>query len=178
MSLPVDLLVEEHKLILQAVEAIKGKTSQIRANQPFNPNDVTVMVDFFRTFADRYHHGKEEGILFRALFQKKLSEADRKITGELVLEHALARRTVTALETGNLSFVSGNKGALGDVLKNLQTLVELYPAHIEKEDKHFFYPVMGYFSKREQGDMLAQFRQFNFDFTEKRYSQTVASFLK
>ncbi len=42
-----------------------------------------------------------------------------------------------------------------DDIKNLMNeLTEFYPKHIEKEDKHFFIPVMKYFTKIEQDKML------------------------
>ena len=67
-----------------------------------------------------------------------------------MMEHTFARRTVTALEKSNERYVSGQKEALNEVLDSLRTLVKLYPEHIQKEDKHFFYPCMRYFSKQEQ----------------------------
>ena len=66
MSLPVDVLITEHKLILRAVELIKKEATKMHANKKVNPNFITAAVDFFRTYADRFHHGKEEGILFRS----------------------------------------------------------------------------------------------------------------
>jgi len=53
----------------------------------------------------------------------------------------------------------------------------LYPAHIEKEDKHFFYPCMEYFSVLERQNMLTSFLEFNQNFTEKRYKQIIDSLL-
>jgi len=59
MSLPVDMLVNEHKLIIQAVDAIKKRISVIEASQTVDSHGIMVMVDFFRVYADRFHHGKE-----------------------------------------------------------------------------------------------------------------------
>ena len=58
---------------------------------------------------------------------------------ELILEHATARRTVTILEKQEANYIGGNAESLGSILESLNTLIELYPRHIEKEDKHFFY---------------------------------------
>ena len=176
MTLPMDILVAEHKLILQAVELARKEADKTHLNAAVNPNFVATIVDFFRTYADRFHHGKEEGILFNGLFQKKLDEANQKMMNELVLEHALARQTVTALENAKDRYVSGETDALGDVLKAIDTIVKLYPAHVEKEDAHFFYPVMTYFSVQEQEEMLANFLNFNRNFTDKKYRQIINSF--
>lgn len=116
MSLPVDVLISEHKLIIRAVDLIKKETDQIQTNKEVNPNFIKTAVDFFRTYADRFHHGKEEGILFKELSHKQLKEADGKVMNELIMEHAFARRTVTALEIAKESYVSGSKEALKNVL--------------------------------------------------------------
>ncbi len=175
MSVPVDILVSEHKLILKAVALIKKETNKIQANNAVNPDFIVTIVDFFRTYADRFHHGKEEGILFRELAQKKLSQTNNRIMDELIKEHVFARQTVTALENAKSLYVSGEVAALKDVLNLLGTLVELYPVHIEKENNHFFYPVMAYFSDIEKEGMLKDFLSFNTDFTDKRYKQIINS---
>lgn len=138
--LPVDMLVTEHKLILQAVEKIKKEIQQIDATKAVNPNYLTTAVDFFRTYADKFHHGKEEGILFRELSQRNLNETDQKVMMELMVEHGVARRTVTALDNAKEEYIAGKPEALKHIIDLLNTLVKLYPAHIEKEDKHFFTP--------------------------------------
>lgn len=176
MSLPVDVLITEHKLILQAVDKIKNEVQQAQATKKVNPNFITTAVDFFRTYTDRFHHGKEEGILFNGLSQRTLNEADSKMIKELMLEHAFARRTVTALETAKENYVLGKTEALQEILNLLTTLVKLYPEHIEKEDKHFFYPSMEYFSDEEQEEMMEQFHLFNQNFTDKRYKQIIDQF--
>ena len=173
MSVPVEVLITEHKLILQAVSLMKNEAQRIQTSQTVNAAFVTTIVDFFRTYADRFHHGKEEGLLFRELSQKKMNDNDSKIMKELIMEHAFARRTVTALENAKNSYVSGEKDALKDVLANLGELVKLYPAHIEKEDKHFFYPSMAYFSESEKEALGTNFSAFNHDFTDKRYKHVI-----
>jgi hemerythrin-like domain-containing protein len=59
------------------------------------PNFIVAAVDFFRTYADRYHLGKEEGILFKGLSNRNLSDVDRKMMLELTLEHLLRERLRT-----------------------------------------------------------------------------------
>ncbi|MCW4003300.1 MAG: hemerythrin domain-containing protein [Candidatus Bathyarchaeota archaeon] len=171
--MPVDMLVIEHKLILQAVEKIKKEIGQIEAAKAANPNYLATAVDFFRTYADRFHHGKEEGILFRALSQRNLNETDQKVMMELMIEHGVARRTVTALDNAKGEYIEGKQEALTHILDLLNTLVKLYPAHIEKEDAHFFYPSMAYFTEKEQNEMQTSFITFNQNFTDKKYQQVI-----
>jgi hemerythrin-like domain-containing protein len=167
--LPVEILINEHRLIIHTVGVLKKEQQKISASSKVDPNFIVTAVDFFRTYADRYHHGKEEGILFNALYKRKLSEADGATMRELILEHATARRTVSSLEKLEASYVGGNAEALGGILGALNTLIELYPQHIEKEDQHFFYPAMQYFTEAEQREMLRKFQEYNQNFTDSRY---------
>ena len=173
MSLPVDVLISEHKLILLVVDRIKKESDRISITKVVNPNFITTVVDFFRSYADRFHHGKEEAILFRELSEKNHNEVDRKVMNELMMEHAFARRTVTALDNAKEKYVLGDKEVLSEVLNLLSSLIQLYPSHIEKEDKCFFYPCMEYFSIQEKKEMLTSFLSFNQNFTDKRYKQII-----
>jgi hemerythrin-like domain-containing protein len=57
-------------------------------------------------------------------------------------------------------------------------LVTLYPAHIEKEDKRFFYPCLEYFSREEQDKMLAEFWEFDRKMIHEKYQNVIASWEK
>jgi len=93
------------------------------------------------------------------------------------MEHTIARRNVTSLEDAKESFMSGNAEALNTIFESTQALAGLYPKHIEKEDKRFFYHSMEYFSKQEQEDMYRKFQEFTRYFTDKRYSQIISSLM-
>ncbi len=173
--LPVEILIDEHRLIERFVKLLKKEMEKMIETQKVEPNFIVVAVDFFRTYADRYHHGKEEGILFKGLSQKKLSATDDKMMLELIMEHAYARRTVNNLESLKETYLAGKVDTLKDILQLLKALVELYPAHIEKEDEHFFFPSMEYFTQLEQEEMLNKFVEFNRDFTSKKYQQVITT---
>jgi hemerythrin-like domain-containing protein len=175
LSLPIQVLIDEHKLILEAVAVIEQKVAETKLNKSINANNITVLVDFFRMYADRFHHGKEEGILFSELSLKELTDSDKAIMNELIGEHVFARKTVTSLENAKEDYVNGKPDALNTIIALLGVLGNLYPAHIEKEDEHFFYPAMKYFDKEEQQNMLTKFEELNRTFTDKRYSQIISS---
>jgi hemerythrin-like domain-containing protein len=175
LSIPVEVLIDEHKLILKAVATLKQKVAQTELNKSINPDSITLLVDFFRMYADRFHHGKEEGILFSELSLKELTDSDKTIMNELIGEHVFARKTVTSLENAKQDYVNGKRDAINTIIDLLQVLAKLYPVHIEKEDKHFFYPAMAYFDKEEQQNMRRKFEEFNRTFTDKRYSQIINS---
>ncbi len=66
-----------------------------------------------------------------------------------------------ALSEGKLRYLAGEPNALGEIIEAVEWLVDFYPVHIEKEDRHFFMPVMGYFTKQEQDAMLEEMYEFD-----------------
>ncbi len=171
---PIGPLMREHRLIERMVALLKGELARIKKEGEVDRLFIEKAVDFFRTYADRTHHGKEEDILFKALNEKKLSAEHRKIMDELVDEHVEARKTVGSLSESNGRYESGRSEAvLGEIVQCLEKLVKLYPEHIEKEDKHFFYPISDYFNREEQDDMLGEFWEFDRMMIHEKYRKLV-----
>ena len=171
--IPIGPLMREHRLIERMVGLMRQELDRISQEHQLDAVFINAATDFFRTYADRTHHGKEEDILFRDLTGKELSQEHRKIMQELLNEHALARKTVGRLVNAKEEYVQGNIGSLEEIVDSMRELVKLYPAHIEKEDKHFFYPCMEYFSKQEQGDMLQEFWDFDQKMIHEKYQRVV-----
>ena len=148
--LPIGPLMIEHRLIERMIGVIKKQITGFERKKEINPEFVETAVDFIRTYADRCHHGKEEDILFRELSKKKLKDEHKRIMEELVEEHRWGRKTVRELVDAKEKYVSGEKDQLTKILDPMKALVEFYPKHIEKEDRHFFIPCMEYFSQQEK----------------------------
>lgn len=161
---PIGPLMIEHRLIERAVPLMQREMERMEKENKIDREFILSMVDFFRTYADLCHHGKEEDILFKALRAKKLSAEHGKILDELLAEHVIARKSV-----GRLS----SAGSVEQSKAEMTKLIDLYPKHIEKEDKHFFVPVMGYFDAREQEAMLAQMREFDERLIHEKYGKII-----
>lgn len=172
--LPIGPLMREHRLIERMVDVIKSELIKMSEQTELDPAFVDVAVDFFRTYADRCHHGKEEDILFKELAEKRLSQEDKKIMDELIEEHTYARKTVGVLKEARAKYVQNNKNALNEIETILKELTEFYTKHIEKEDKRFFYPCMNYFAKTELDAMLQSFWDFDRNMIHEKYERIVA----
>jgi len=163
----------EHRLIERIVPLIKDELRKISEQKRVDPRFIDTAVDFFRTYADRCHHGKEEDIFFRDLATKELDPEHKKVMNELMEEHVHARRTVGGLVNAKERYVRGDKGAIGDVVALLKELAEFYPKHIEKEDQHFFIPCMKYFTKQEKDELLKEFYEFDRLLIHEKYKKTI-----
>jgi hemerythrin-like domain-containing protein len=172
---PIGPLMREHRLIERFVPLMKEQVVRYETNRRVKTAFIETAVDFFRTYADRTHHGKEEDILFTALDEKELGSDLLRVKDELVQEHILARNIVSELADANERYARGDEDTLNDIIINLNKLIKLYPEHIEKEDKHFFYPCMEYFTKEEMDDMLREFWDFDRKMIHERYEQVMGS---
>lgn len=168
--IPPGPLMKEHRLIEQMIGLLKAGIPAIEQSKTFYPAFIEKTVDFFRIYADRTHHGKEEDIFFKKLSGKKLQPQHKAIMDQLISEHVFARDQVRALEKS-----AAQKNG-DDVAARLKTLVGFYPPHIQKEDKQFFLPVMIYLTDEEKNRMLEDFRTFDSRLIQEKYRSIIETF--
>jgi hemerythrin-like domain-containing protein len=159
----------EHRLIEQIIQPLEREVHSISHENVAHPSLFFRAVDFFRTYADRFHHGKEEDILFVELSKKPLNTTHKRIMGELEEEHAYARRTVGQLVSSTENWSHGDVDALPGIADTLKKLCDLYPQHIVKEDAEFFLPCQDYFTQTEREKLLVAGIQFDQNFTHVTY---------
>ena len=164
-----DLLMKEHRLIERIIPILTKEVVRLHKGGEVNAQLILSVVGFFRTYADRCHHGKEEDILFRALASKPLSDKHRRTMDQLTEEHVLARSLVGRLMLDQDRCVKGDKAALAAMKQDIRELADLYPKHIGLEEKDFFIPCMDYFSAMEQAEMLRAFTEFDAKIVHERY---------
>ncbi|MBX2959920.1 MAG: hemerythrin domain-containing protein [Flavobacteriales bacterium] len=64
---PLKVMYDEHEIIKQTEEIIKNLDSVWETDTQKYAETVTKLVDFFKEYADGYHHRKEEDVLFPAI---------------------------------------------------------------------------------------------------------------
>ena len=166
-------LMIEHRLIERMIALFKKTLGQIDQARKVDPVFIDTAVDFFRIYADRTHHGKEENILFRELDKRPLSPEDRRIMNELIQEHVFGRNTTKALVEANEQYRKGDEAALASISEKLKILIDFYPRHIEKEDKAFFPAARSYFTNEEDQAILAEFWEFDRKMIHEKYMNLV-----
>jgi hemerythrin-like domain-containing protein len=171
--MPVGPLMIEHRLIERMIEVMNRRLRQWEREGKADSAFIETAVDFIRTYADRCHHGKEEDILFRELGRKPISNDHKRIMEELMADHQKGREMTGRLIEANAAYREGDDKALFTIFDCLTSLVEFYPKHIEKEDRHFFIPIMEYFTKEEKDAMLDEEYAFDRDLIHGIYGQYV-----
>lgn len=175
---PIGPLMWEHRLIEKMLASFLRHIDKIEKSKKVNFPVIDVAVDFIKTYADRTHHGKEEEILFRDLAQKNLTPELGKIMQELLGEHVWGRKTTAGLTAAKEKYLSGDEDKFTEIIDLARQLADFYPRHIEKEDKHFFYPCQEYFTKEEQEKMLAEFREFDRKMIHEKYNKVYEEYYK
>lgn len=171
---PIGPLMWEHRLIEKMLCLFEGEVRIINESRKINTVFIDQAVDFIKTYADRTHHGKEEDILFRDLRKKKLSPEHARIMDELMEDHRYARKTVSELVAAKEKYLKGEQHSAEEIITLMSELARFYPVHIEKEDKHFFFPCLDYFSKEEQDKMLAEYYEFDRKMIHDKYEKVVS----
>jgi hemerythrin-like domain-containing protein len=92
---------------------------------------------------------------------------------ELVEEHRWGRKTTRELLEAKEKYQQGDTDALSTIIDRMKFLVDFYPKHIEKEDRHFFIPVMTYFTEEEKAAMLDEEYEFDRQFIHEKYKAIV-----
>jgi hemerythrin-like domain-containing protein len=140
----IDILVTEHELILEALDPPKEFLEKA--------------VDFAREFADRYHHFKEEYLLFGLLAQKKEGDFDAEI-GALRYGHERGRRCIDAIAESIDGYADGDEIATTRLLENLAAYISILKRHIFTEDRVFFDLVEQELSDNDDEVLLVQFQK-------------------
>ncbi|MBU4555491.1 MAG: hemerythrin domain-containing protein [Actinobacteria bacterium] len=172
---PAGPLMAEHRVIERMLAILDAQLSVMAETRAADPAIIDTAVDFIRTYADRCHHGKEEDILFRRLADKPLDDELAEVMAGLVEDHVRGRSMTRGLIEANTRYRSGDVAALSEIESCIRELVEFYPVHIAKEDRHFFKPCLEYFTDAEKEAMLADFDEFDRALIHEKYHGIVES---
>jgi hemerythrin-like domain-containing protein len=133
--LPIGLMMIEQRLIERMIFLRGKELGLVKSSNKANSSLIDTMVDFIRNYADHFHHGKEEDILFRELMKKDLPAEHKKIMDELIKEPILGRETTGRLVEANKRYSRGDSKALPSIIECMSLLVDFHPKHIKKEDQ-------------------------------------------
>lgn len=127
------IMVDEHKLILRMIALVEKNTELLEQGKFRNWQFYVDAVDFIRSYADRFHHAKEEDVLFVELIKNGMPEKQSPIEA-MHMEHDQGRAFVRALEEASQKALDGELGQTAIIAENAKGYSELLRGHIEKED--------------------------------------------
>lgn len=146
-SPPMKRLVDEHVLIKRLVALIPEVIESLDVDSEQGRQIISNSVRFIRTYADKYHHAKEEEILFK-YFDENLD-----ILKAIREDHENARAHVRAMLEGL------NKKDKKEIAERLNAYHELLTEHIKKEDEILYPWIDRNLSITQIGELFYKFNE-------------------
>lgn len=131
----IDLLMKEHENIVAFTKHLKGICCAVLEGADIDVQEFFECIDFARNYADKYHHGKEEQILFRFMLDNSDPATEKLVRNGMLVEHDFGRYHIGELESALKEYgdVPTTEGKL-DIVAHAASYVDLLQRHIEKED--------------------------------------------
>jgi hemerythrin-like domain-containing protein len=156
-SPPMRALVDEHIVIKKLLALIPIILEGLDVTREDDRKLVVDATDFIRSYADRFHHAKEEDILFKEFGD------DLEILKAMHEEHRIGRGHVKAV------LEAVERGDTRAIIDHLTAYRQLLAGHIKKEDE-VLYPWMDRnLSTSKVGELFARFSE-----TDKKFGDTVS----
>lgn len=132
----IEILMKEHESIIDFTNQLKAMSLAILRGDEVQVEDFKKAIFFSKNFADKYHHQKEENILFRVMMDTLDPVATQLIRGGMMVEHDFGRLHVkTILESVEKYETNPSDELKLDIISNAICYGNLLARHIAKEDE-------------------------------------------
>ncbi len=131
-------LMTEHRAIERLLVVLESMSARLERGERIPPANMSDVVEFIAVFADKCHHGKEEGLLFPAMEAAGVPREGGPI-GQMLEEHATGRAFVAEMRHASETY-AGDPAAGAEFASGARGYAELLRAHIAKEDS-VLYPM-------------------------------------
>jgi hemerythrin-like domain-containing protein len=160
MSQPFHILKHEHRIIERVLRSLEGLCARLNGGTQVPASALQEIADFITTFADQYHHGKEEQLLFPALERRGITREGGPL-GVMEYEHDLERKLIAELRDSIESYQEGNSPATHRFVEAGHAFLNLLAGHIEKEDSILFRIGDEVLDDQEKVKLAEQFKQLD-----------------
>jgi hemerythrin-like domain-containing protein len=159
MARPLTLLMDEHRLIERVLGSLETCSLEVEGGLALERGYARDYAAFLRGFADAWHHGKEEDILFRRMVERGFS-AETGPVAVMLHEHRQGRALVSELHSVGEGTGDVTPAETTVFLTAAVGFIPLLRQHIQKED-NILYPMSEkVLSPAEFETMLADFEAF------------------
>lgn len=155
---PIRILREEHDNILKGLEVLEACCEKLKAGVELSPATMEGLIEFFRLYADKTHHGKEEDLLFPAMIQHGFSREVGPIHC-MLSDHEHNRALTREMIEAAAEYRRGNKDAGLCFALAGEQYVSALREHIQKENLVLFVMADNTLPAAEEPELLAGFRE-------------------
>ncbi len=151
-----EILSSEHRVIERVIAALDAAADRLEAGEGVRPGFFVDATRFIRNFADGYHHGKEEEVLFATMARNGMPTDDGPI-GVMLFEHDRARELTAGLGKAAERWAGGDRDVADTLADYARAYGELLTQHIYKEDNILFPMAAQAILPQEQDELLHEF---------------------
>jgi hemerythrin-like domain-containing protein len=155
---PTQVLMAEHELILQALDALEKKVAAIQAGAAPDRTYFEKAVSFLRTFADKCHHGKEENLLFKRMAERGFPVQSGPLA-VMLADHDAGRAFIRGIADGAAK-LGTDPVAAKQIVENARGYIDLLRAHIDKENNVLFPMADRALGAEDQAFLSKEFERF------------------
>ena len=154
MNKSLEVLYNEHAIIKSIIN-YRGKISAIAISDPVKFKKIIIeLIGFFRNYADKFHHYKEEKLLFPLMCEKN-ELLENSIIEEMLDNHRDFRELVKQIES------AANTGNYEKSSQLLFKYTELLLDHIAVEDEELFQMAETLFDESELEKLYFDFEDID-----------------
>ena len=155
---PTEELKEEHQGITLMLKVLEKICTKMEAQEKVDPNHLERIVEFFRVFADKCHHGKEEDLLFPEM-EKAGVPRERGPIGVMLAEHNQGRAFVRGMGEAASRYKQDDARGRTEFVENARNYISLLTQHIQKENNILFPMGDRVLSKEKQEKLVEGFEE-------------------
>jgi hemerythrin-like domain-containing protein len=161
MMTPTKILMDEHALIRQFLDNLVMSLEKMETGERPPVKFFEKAAEFSDNFVNKYHHFKEEHLMFGLLAQKRKGDIDAQVES-LRHQHERGRDHISEVRTSLDGYAKCSDEHCEDIysttiLENIAAYIHLLRHHIHRED-HIFYPAVDIeLTDEEQQYLLDEF---------------------
>jgi len=156
----LDKLKDDHKLIRRYLDNLYLAHDFLVERETVPASVFKKTLDFSKNFMNKYHHFREEYVLFLKLAEKKGGSIDPQIVS-LRDQHERSRNLVSQIKEALGGYEKGDEVATSRLAENVGYYVSLEREHVNREN-HVFYPMAAEaFSADEMAEFDAEFKKID-----------------
>jgi hemerythrin-like domain-containing protein len=133
----IEQMRDEHDRIKMMLRVLDKYCERLENGEDANLDDGAAMIDFLRVYADKFHHEKEERLIFPLLEKLGVPRAGGPI-GIMLEEHDQGRAHVRGMAEALEGLRAGDGEAGRSFVEDARNYIQLLTEHIEMEDEAIF----------------------------------------
>ena len=151
-----EILMQEHRIIEQALAALEGMAALAVQEHRLNTEHGRQVVSFIRGYADRFHHAKEEDLLFVEMEAAGFSRQGGPLA-VMLHEHDVGRALVGRMAGAIEQVAVGDPKAPHVFSDSAMQFATMLRGHIQKEDNILYPMADDVLSQASQDRLVADF---------------------